>query len=117
MALLVVEHARFGAPRTFSFLAPDFLDSLHFRSDGAGEFRLNFVEQNSPRQKAIERLGALLLAFNPDAGRAVHEQHAGGNLVDVLPAGARGANELLVDIALPHAESLHALGELFLFVA
>ena len=43
------------------------------------------------RLGAVLVLGALVLAFDDDAGRHVGDAHGGVGLVDVLAAGARGA--------------------------
>ena len=43
------------------------------------------------------------------------QHYAARNLVDVLAAGARGPDELLVDVLLANAQRLHALEQLFFF--
>ena len=116
LTMLVVKHAQFRAPRALSLLTPDFLDPLLLGGFDRANFRLDFIEQKPPRQKAIEPLGALLLALHPDASGPMMEHYTGLNFIDVLAAGAGGADELLVDILLADAKSQHALRKLFFFI-
>ena len=63
---LVVEHAHLGAVRAFAFLPADFLDALGLGAGGAALLAVDLVEEQPARQKSIERLGALLLALDPN---------------------------------------------------
>ena len=76
VALFVIEHALFGAPRTFSFLPPDFFDPLLFGGNAAANLRFDLIEQYPPREKTIESLRTLLLALHSDAGGTMMQQHA-----------------------------------------
>lgn len=112
---LVGEQAKLGAARASSFLPAQFGDPPRLVSRGAGDARFNLVEEKRSCQIAIERLGALFLTFDPNPRRPMAERDAGRELVDALPAGAGGADELLVDVLLLDAEGAHALEQLFLF--
>ena len=116
LTMLVIKHAQFRAPRALSLLAADLRDPLLFSGFDRANFRLDLIEQNSPRQKAIDPLGSLLLALHPDTRRPMMEHYTGRNFIDVLPTGAGRADELLVYILLADAESQHALGKLFFFI-
>ena len=64
---------------------------------GVGFGALQFVEagaQHALRLGAVLGLRALVLADDDDAGRLVREAHGGGDLVDVLPAGAGGVEDV-----------------------
>jgi hypothetical protein len=44
------------------------------------------------------------------------QHYAARNFIDVLPARARGADELLVDVVFANAQGLHAREQLLFFV-
>jgi hypothetical protein len=113
---LIVEHAHFGALRALALLPANLFDALGCGACGTALLGVDLIEQEPARQKAIERLGALLLAFDPDPCGSVVQHDAGRHFIYVLAAGARRADKLLVDIGFPHAERDHALGKLLLFV-
>ena len=66
LVMLLIEHARFGAPGTLSLLAPDLGGPLFFRRLDTSKLGLDFIQQDSSGQETIEGLGALLLALDPD---------------------------------------------------
>lgn len=113
---LVIEHAHFGPVRALALLSADLFDALGFSAGGTALMGVDFVEQEPARQKSIERLGAFLLTFDPDPCGAVVQHDTGRHFIDVLAAGSRGSDELLIDIGFAHAERNHALGKLFFFV-
>src|SRR5581483_800861 len=109
------EHLFFRAARAPAFLPPDARDLLLGRRRGSFDARLDLVQQEPAREKAVERLRALLLAFDPNARRPVMEDDARRSLINFLATGARGAYELLLDVLLADAERLHALNQRFFF--
>src|SRR5688500_8554403 len=110
---LVGEDAELGAAGALAFLTANFGYALGLVVGLSFDRRLDLVQQQSSSQITVQRLGALFLAPDPNAGRSVVQQHAARNLVDVLAARARGADELFVDVLLAHGERLHALEQLF----
>lgn len=62
------------------------------------------VEEASPGELPIARLGAAVLGRDGEAGGLVLEGHRGGNFVYILAAGAGGAGEFLSEIRLLQAE-------------
>ena len=70
--------------------------------------RLQPVAHFLPGDQAVLRLGALALAAHFDAAGDVPQHDGGAGLVDLLAAGARAANERLLQILLTAAEFLHA---------
>ena len=77
LAMLFIEHPRPGAPGTLSLLAPDLGGLLFFRRLDTSELGLDFIQQDSSGQETIERLGAFLLALDPDTRWPVIEHHTG----------------------------------------
>src|SRR5437867_3837598 len=73
--------------------------------------RLELLEEEPAREKAVEGLGALALAADSEAGRKVPQHDAGRHLVDVLPATPTRADEMLLEVLLAHAEPAHGLFE------
>ena len=108
----IIEHPGFGAPGTFTFLAPDFFNFGALGGHKAIFTFFNLVEQQSARDVAIQTLLAGFLALHSHAGRTVGEHDAGGNFVHVLPAMPAGADERFLDIGFAHAQCRHALREL-----
>jgi len=74
---LVIEHAHFGTVGSLAFLPADFFNPLRLCAGGAAALSVDLVKQQPARQKAIERLRALLLAFNPDTCRPMMEHNTG----------------------------------------
>ncbi len=64
------------------------------------------MSEDATGEKAIQGLGALLPAFNLDAGREVFQVDTCRNLVDVLPAMTSGPDESFNDVALFDAQPL-----------
>jgi len=80
----VVEHTVFGTAGSAAFLAADFFVSLLSGGSFAiAEFFESFAEFASG-DVAVEFAGALLLAFDFDAGGDVFEVNTGGGFVDFL---------------------------------
>lgn len=115
LAAFFGEHPLLGAARAPSLLTPDLGGLLLFRRLGSFKLSLDLIQQDSSSQEAIERLRALLLAPDPDTGRPMVEQDASRGFIDLLPARARRADKLLINILLPNAQSPHVLEELFFF--
>jgi len=65
LVMLLVKHARLGATGTSSFLAADLCGLLLLRGLDASEFGVDFIQQDSSGQEAIERLRPFLLALDP----------------------------------------------------
>ena len=74
---LVGQHVIFGAAGTAAFLAADFFGELLGGGFDAVDLLLNFLGQESPGEKPIDRLGAVFLAFDRKAGRAMQQEDAG----------------------------------------
>ena len=77
LAMLFIEHPGLGAPGTLSLLAPNLGGPLFFRRLDTFKLGLDFIQQDSSGQEAIERLGAFLLALDPDAGGPMVEYDTG----------------------------------------
>src|SRR5438093_12485484 len=69
----------------------DFFDASDFRVQPAFATRLDFVEQQTAGDEAIQTLLARGLTFDLHAAGTMQQHHAGRGLVDVLPAVAAGA--------------------------
>ena len=112
----VGEHPGFRAAGAFAFLAANLYNLGASRCDKAVLERLDLVEQQSAGDEAVEALLPRGLTFHLHAGWPVQQHHAGGGLVDVLPAMATGADERLFNVGFAHAQRGHAPGKLgFLF--
>jgi len=109
------EHAGLRAAGALAFLTADALNLIALRGHVAFLFFLDLIEQQAAGDEAVESLLARLLAFHLQARGPMHQHHARGSLVDVLPAMAAGTDEGFVDVGLAHAQRGHALGELGLF--
>ncbi len=112
---LVGEHPRFGAAGPLAFLAADFFHLGALRGDEAILLFLDFIEQQAPRDETVHPLLARLLTFHLHAGRPMQEHHAGGNLVDVLPAVAARTDEGFLNVGLAHLQRGHAQSQLIGF--
>jgi hypothetical protein len=111
LRVLGCEQLLLRPPRAPALLAPDPCVLGRGRFDDAAHPRFELVEQLAPGEKTVEGLRALALALHDQAARPVAEHDAGRHLVDVLPALAARAHEVLVQVALAHAERLHARRE------
>ena len=108
----VGEHPLLGGAAAPAFLTAELLEA---RAPGlAPAFLecLDFVEQKMAGEKPVQPLLARVLAFDLHPRRAVPQHHAGGSLVDVLPAVSAGTDERFVHVRLAHAQRTHAPGEL-----
>lgn len=76
----------------------------------------DFVEQQAPRQEAIQSLLAGGLRFHLQPGRAMNDHDAGGSFVDVLATMSARANKSFLQVRFLHTQFQHALGELFGFI-
>ena len=81
------------AAGTPALLTPDLFGSHPFGADEPRPEPLDPVEEKSAGEKAVQRLGTLLLAFYREARRQVDEINARGGLVDLLPPGTGGTDE------------------------
>lgn len=78
-------------------------------------FLLDLLDEEPSRQKSIERLAPLYLALDLNSGRDMFQDHARGDLVDILPARARRAHEMLRNVALIYPQTVHLEFEVFDF--
>jgi hypothetical protein len=84
----VCEEAKLGPAGALSFLTADLGDASGFIARRSADGRLDLVQQESSRQEAVERLGALTLALDLDSRGAMVQHDATRYLIDVLAAGA-----------------------------
>jgi hypothetical protein len=115
MVRFVGEHFIFRTTGAFAFLAADFFDLGALRGHKTIFRRFNFIQQQSAREETVESLLARFLTFHLHTSRTMAQHHAGGNLVDVLPAVAAGADKRFLDVRLAHVERGHAQRELIFF--
>src|SRR5688572_7737956 len=101
-----------GPAGTAALLAADLLDALLLGGELALDLLLHALAQELARPVAVHGLRAVLLSFDLDPAGQVPQLHRARCLVDLLPPGARGAHEGLLEILLPDPETLHALGQL-----
>ena len=78
--------------------------------------RFDLIQQEPARQKTVEPLRAFFLTLDPNPAGPMMQHYAARNFIDVLPARARGADELLVDVLFANAQGLHAREQLLFFV-
>jgi hypothetical protein len=71
----------------------------------------NPVAQLGPGDLAVLRLGTLTLATDLDSGGKMPQDDGGAGFVDLLPARAAAADEILTQILLVDAEAAHAVLE------
>ncbi len=107
---LVSEDALLGGAASSAFLPAQFLDALPLGVGARAARGLDLVEEQLPGKDAVLPLLSRGLALDLNAGRPMHEHHARGDLVHVLPAVSPGAHEGLFDVTLANAERNHALG-------
>jgi hypothetical protein len=94
----------FGAA---ALLTSDLLGPLFFGADPAGLNALNPVQKQPPGEKAVQGLGALLLAFDGKPRGGVDEIDAGGGFIDFLAAGAGRTDKGFLEIVFGDAQVLH----------
>ncbi len=97
---LIGKQLELGAPGALFFLPPDPGNLLLLGSLPSLDLRLDFIEQDAAGKKSIERLRALLLALDANTGGPVMQNDARRYLVNILAAGTRRANKLLIQILL-----------------
>jgi len=102
------QHAVAGAAAALAFLAPDFFNPRPFGRDLAGFERLDFIQQQATREKAVESLLARALAFDLDPCRPVENHDAGGGFIHVLAAVTARADESLLQISFADLQSSHS---------
>lgn len=107
---LVSEDALLGGAAASAFLPAQFLDALPLSVGSLAPRGLDLIEEQLSGEDTVLSLltGGLTLDLN--ARRPMHEHHARGDLVHVLPAVSAGAHKGLLDVALANAERNHALG-------
>jgi hypothetical protein len=115
LEMLCFEDFLLGLSGPASFLTFDLLDPHLLRANQSCPESFDPVEDQPSGEKPIESLGAFLLAFYVKAGRHVDEIDAGRGFVDLLTAGAGGADERFPEFLFPDAEVLHPLPERRLF--
>lgn len=115
LVFFVFKYLFFRAAGALAFLTADFFDphplGRFFPLDPPG----NFVNQEPPRQKAVQRLGTGLLAsdFNPCGG--MDQLYARRGFVDLLAPGAGTTDEIFHQILFPNVVFLHPGGQIVLF--
>ena len=108
----VGEDAVFGSTAATAFLPAKFLDAGAFGSGLGLLLGREFVEEEFASKETVHALLAGVLALHLDAGGAVEEHDAGGDLVDVLAAVAAGTDEGFLDVRFLDAQGGHAPGQL-----
>src|SRR3989339_2059202 len=103
--MLRLQHFLLRPAGSAPFLAPDLLAPHPLRGDDTGPDPFDPVEEQPAGEKPVQRLGAFPLAFNGQAGGQMDEMDAGRGLVDLLAAGARGADKGFAEFFLPDAET------------
>ena len=91
-----------------ALLTPDLFSSLSFGADPSGLDALNAVQKQASGQKAVQGLGAFLLAFDGKSRRDMDKINTGGGFVDLLTAGTGGADKCLSQIVFGDAQMVHA---------
>jgi len=102
-------------PGTPPFLPPDLFDPHPFGADESRPEPFNPVEEKTAGEKAVQRLGTLLLAFYGEARRQMDEKDARGGRVDLLTPGTGGTDEGFAELLFQHAEALHPFPERRIF--
>lgn len=105
--MLVLQDLFLRTLRPATLLTPDLLHPLFFGADFAGLNAFDPVQEQPSGQKAVQGLGALLLAFYGKPRGGVDEKDAGGGFVDLLAAGAGRADESFPEIVFGDAQALH----------
>ena len=98
-----------------SFLPAQFFDPRLLRVNFPLLGRLDFIEQQPPRDESVEPLLPRRLALHLQPSRSVNQHHAGRRLVDVLPSVPARAHKTLLQVSLANAERSHAARQLILF--
>jgi hypothetical protein len=112
---LIGEQLELGAPRALSFLPANSGDFLFLGGLSSSELGFELVQQDSPGEKTIKRLRALLLALHANTGRPVMKNNAGRYFINFLAAGSGRPDELFFQVLLSNTESLHSVLQKFLF--
>jgi MFS family permease len=97
---LIGEQLQLGAPGALSFLAANPGDLLLLGGLSSSELGFELVKQDSPGEKTIKRLRALLLALHANTGRPVIENNTARYLINILAAGSRRSNESFFQVLL-----------------
>ena len=98
-----------------SFLPAQFFDPRLLRVNFPLLGRLDFIEQQPPRDESVEPLLPRRLAFHLQARRPVQQHHASRSFVYVLAAVPARAHKTLLQVSLANAERSHAARQLILF--
>lgn len=116
--MFIGQHLFLGPLRAFPLLPPDLLDPLPFFARFSEDQGFDLVGQDPPRQKPVDGLRPLFLAFDRDAGRDMLQINTRLDFVDVLPALPLRPDEFFNEIAIADAQLLHLLLEgIFFFGA
>ncbi len=89
MEMLCLQGPLLRAAGTPALLTPDLFGSHPLGADEPRPEPLDPVEEKAAGEKAVQRLGTLLLAFDGEARRQMDEKDTRGGLVDLLPPGTR----------------------------
>jgi len=105
------EYLFFGAAGATALLPAQLGDALGrgalLTEDGA--FQL--IGEQAARMKPVQRLRAFALALDERSSGTMDEDNTGGDLVDVLPALAAGADEALLDVFFTDSKAFHSFGK------
>jgi hypothetical protein len=112
---LVGEHLIFRAAGTAAFLAADFFGELLGGGLNSMDLLLDLVEQETAGEVTVDGLGTVLLALDRNPGGSMHQLDARRCLVHMLPAGAAGTHEGLIDIAFVDSGGEHFVAESLFF--
>ena len=86
--MFLFQHFFFGAAGTAAFLTADLFPFLLLGGLLPQDLSFHFFSQKAARQKPIDRLRAVLLAFHHKTGGPVEKLNAGRCFIDVLAARA-----------------------------
>ena len=98
-----------------AFLAANFLAGLLLGGFFPEGNRLELFTKRYPSVVAVHGLGAVLLAFDFDAGGFVLQVDAGGGFVDLLTAVSGATDEFFDEVVVEDAELFHADTEFSFF--
>lgn len=98
------QHLLFGAAGPAALLATDARGLLSARAGFSEPLVFDLGGQELSRGEAVRPLGAKSLALHGCASWPMHEDHAGGDLVHVLPPLSAGVDEAFLEVAFPDAE-------------
>ena len=97
---LIGEQLELGAPGALSSLAANPGDLLLLGGLSSSELGFELVKQDSPGEKTIKRLRALLLALHANTGRPVIENNTARYFINILAAGSGRSNESFFQVLL-----------------